>query len=134
MSIAYKKSQRTSNNRKSCHHIMNLYCAARYHHMTVTFSHSLLSHYCHMMYSHWNILIVKSLSHDRLTLCLSRLLYAVLTLCRTPLIDFCGINNFVILFAHKEIHKLTWISPNQRAKKQIEIEWQVATILTRCTF
>ena len=28
MSTAYKKSQRTSNNRISCHHIMNLYCAA----------------------------------------------------------------------------------------------------------
>ena len=30
--------------------------------------------------------------------------------------DFCGINNFVILFAHKEVHKFTWISPNQRDK------------------
>ena len=45
---------------------------------------------------------------------------AVLTLCRTRLIDFCGISNFVILFAHKEIHKLCWISPNQRGKKQID--------------
>ncbi|KAK2138638.1 hypothetical protein NP493_7390g00001 [Ridgeia piscesae] len=44
---------------------------------------------------------------------------AVLTLCRTRLIDFFGINNIIILFAHKETHKLTWISPNQRDKKQI---------------
>ena len=34
MSIVYKKSQRTSNNRISCHHIVNLYYAAFYHHMT----------------------------------------------------------------------------------------------------
>ena len=73
-----------------------------------------------MMYSHWIKPIVTLLSDDILTLCLSRLLYTVLRLCRTRLIDFCGINNFVILFAHKEIHKLTWISPNQRDKKQID--------------
>ena len=39
------------------------------------------------------------------------------------LIDFCGLNNFVVggtLLAHKEIHKLTWISPNQRDKNQID--------------
>ena len=45
---------------------------------------------------------------------------AVLTLCRTRLIDFFGINNIIILFAHKETQKLTWISPNQRDKKQID--------------
>ena len=45
---------------------------------------------------------------------------AVLTLCRTRLIDFFGINNIIILFAQKETHKLTWISPNQRDKKQID--------------
>ena len=45
---------------------------------------------------------------------------AVLTLCRTRLIDLFGINNIIILFAHKETHKLTWISPNQRDKKQID--------------
>ena len=73
-----------------------------------------------MMYSHWTILIVTLLSHDILTLCLSRLLYALLTLCHTRLIDFCGITNFVILSAHKEIHKVTWISPNQRDMKQID--------------
>ena len=73
-----------------------------------------------MMYSHWTILIVTLLLHDIFTLCVSRLLYAVLTLCHTRLIDFCGINNFVILFAHKEIHKLTWISRNQRDNKQID--------------
>ena len=55
-------------------------------------------------------------SHAVLTLCHMLLSHAVLTLCHTRLIDFCGINNFIILFAHKEIHKLTWISPNQRDK------------------
>ena len=45
---------------------------------------------------------------------------AALTLCRTRLIDFFGINNIIILFAHKETQKLTWISPNQRDKKQID--------------
>ena len=30
------------------------------------------------------------------------------------------INNFIIRLAHKEIHKLTWISPNQRDKKQTD--------------
>jgi len=31
------------------------------------------------------------------------------------LVDFCGVINLVIkdtLFAHKEVHKLTYISPN----------------------
>ena len=122
MSVTYKKSQRTSNNRKSCHHIYNelVLCCTLPSHDIVTFSRILLSHYCHMMYSHWTILIVTLLLHDIFTLCVSRLLYAVLTLCHTRLIDFCGINNFVILFAHKEIHKLTWISPNQRDNKQID--------------
>ena len=122
MSAAYRKSQRTSNNRKSCHHIYNelVLCCTLPSHDIVTFSRILLSHYCHMMYSHWTILIVTLLLHDIFTLCVSRLLYAVLTLCHTRLIDFCGINNFVLLFAHKEIHKLTWISPNQRDNKQID--------------
>ena len=123
MSAAYEKSQRTSNNRKSCHHIYNelVLCCTLPSHDIVTFSRILLSHYyCHMvmMYSLWTILIVTLLLHDIFTLCVSRLLYAVLTLCHTRLIDFCGINNFVILFAHKEIHKLTWIEalvlPNVR--------------------
>ena len=60
------------------------------------------------------------LSHAVLTLCRMLLSNAVLTLCRTRLIDFFGINNIIILFAHKETHKLTWISPNQRDKKQID--------------
>ncbi|KAK2171279.1 hypothetical protein NP493_1084g00011 [Ridgeia piscesae] len=42
------------------------------------------------------------LSHAVLTLCHMLLSNAVLTLCHIRLIDFFGINNFVILFAHKE--------------------------------
>ena len=67
MSIVYKKSQRTSNNRISCHHIVNLYYAAFYHHMTdshfpvfyclitVTGPYS-LSRYCHITYLHYAFL------------------------------------------------------------------------------
>ena len=95
MSIVYKKNQRTSNNRISCHHIMNLYygvCCILPSHDVVIFSCILLSHYCH-----WTILIVTLLSHYILTLCLSRmsnalftlchirLTHAILTLCRTQL-------------------------------------------------
>ncbi|XP_062620528.1 uncharacterized protein LOC134282096 [Saccostrea cucullata] len=39
------------------------------------------------------------------------------------LAEFCGYNNFVIggtLFPHKDIHKLTWISPGRRGKNQID--------------
>ena len=85
MSIVYKKSQRTSNNRISCHHVVNLYyprevCCILPSHDVVTFSCILLSYYCH-----WTILIVTLLSHYILTLCLSRLSYALLTLCHIRL-------------------------------------------------
>ena len=55
-------------------------------------------------------------SYATVTCCTYIVLYSTVT----RLIDFCGINNFVILCSHKEIHKLTWISPNQRDKKEID--------------
>ena len=67
-----------------------------------------------MLYLHCVLLYV--CCHAVLTLCHMLLSHAILTLCRTRLTDFCGNNNFVILFAHKEVHKFTWISPNQRDK------------------
>jgi len=39
------------------------------------------------------------------------------------LVEFCSMNNLVIdgtLFQHREIHKLTWSSPNGRVKNQID--------------
>jgi len=39
------------------------------------------------------------------------------------LADICGLNDLVIgdtIFEHKEIHKLTWISPNGNVKNQID--------------
>ena len=39
------------------------------------------------------------------------------------LVDLSGTNNLVIggtIFPHREIHKLTWISPNGRDKNQID--------------
>jgi hypothetical protein len=39
------------------------------------------------------------------------------------LVDLCGTNNLVIggtIFPHREIHRLTWISPNGRDKNQID--------------
>ena len=46
--------------------------------------------------------------------------YAIVTCCTYIVPYSTDTNNFVILFAHKQIHKLTWISPNQRDKKQID--------------
>ena len=37
--------------------------------------------------------------------------------------DFCGLNNMIIggtIFAHKDIHKYTWISPDRKTKNQID--------------
>ncbi|VDI59975.1 Hypothetical predicted protein [Mytilus galloprovincialis] len=39
------------------------------------------------------------------------------------LVDFCSTNNLVVggsIFPHKDIHKLTWYSPNLRDKNQID--------------
>ena len=94
-------------------------------HGELTLCCTLLSHdvlkLCSTLLSHAMLtLCLILLSQAVLTLCHMLLSHAVLTLCRTRLIEFCGVNNFVTLFAYKEIHKLTWISPNQRDKKQID--------------
>ena len=94
-------------------------------HGLLTLCRTLLSHtmltLCRTLLSRAILTLCHTLlSHSVLTMCHMLLPDVVLTLCRTRLIDFCGISNFVILFAHKEIHKLSWISPNQRGKKQID--------------
>ena len=112
-----------------CHirltHAIFTLCCTQLSYAKLTLCHTLLSHdvltLCRTLLSHAIlILCLNLLSHAVLTLCHMLLSNAVLTLCHIRLIDFFGINNFVILFAHKETHKLTWISPNQRDKKQID--------------
>ena len=99
-------------------------CCTLLSHDVLTLCRTLLSHamltLCHTLLSSAILTLCLTLLSDAvLTLCHMLLSHAVLTLCRTRLIEFSAINNFVILFSHKEIHKLTWISPNQRDKKQI---------------
>ena len=112
-----------------CHirltHAIFTLCCTQLSYAKLTLCHTLLSHdvltLCRTLLSHAIlILCFNLLSHAVLTLCHMLLSNAVLTLCHIRLIDFFGINNFVILFAHKETHKLTWISTNQRDKKQID--------------
>jgi hypothetical protein len=86
MSIAYKKSQRTSNNRISCHHIMNLYCAAL---SIITWNSHIFPYSTVSLLSHGVLTLDHTLCHVTvtwiITLCLSRMLYALLTLCRIRL-------------------------------------------------
>ena len=72
----------------------------------------------------------------RITHCLAGLVRSVILFYRSIYLDFydvlmfynviyimpysTDINNFIILLAHKEIHKRIWISPNQRDKKQTD--------------
>ena len=111
-------------------HTLQLYgeltlCYTLLSHDVLTLCRTLMSHVmltlCRTLLSHAILtLCLTLLSHAVFTLCHMLLSHAVLTLCHTRLIEICGINNFVILFAYKEIHKLTSISPNQREKKQID--------------
>ena len=112
-----------------CHirltHAIFTLCCTQLSYAILTLCHTLRSQAiltpCHTLLSHDVLTLCRTLlSHAILTLCFNLLSHAVLTLCHMLLIDFFGINNFVILFAHKETHKLTWISPNQRDKKQID--------------
>ena len=58
--------------------------------------------------------------YSTLSCCIYIVSYATVTCC-TYIVPYSNdINNFVILFEHKEIHKLTWISPNQRDKNKID--------------
>ena len=88
------------------------------------------------------------LSHAVLTLCHVLLSHVVLSLCRSRLIELCGINNFVILFAHKKKYtnvlgshltketrnKLTTLSlasgDDPYKMYVLEEEWMLATITT----
>ena len=58
--------------------------------------------------------------YSTLSCCTYIVSYTIVT-CYTYIVQYStDTNNFVILFAHKEIHKLTWISLNQKDKKQID--------------
>ena len=58
--------------------------------------------------------------YSTLSCCTYIVSYAIVTCCTYIVPYSTDTNNFVFLFAHKEIHKLTWISPNQTDKKQID--------------
>ena len=58
--------------------------------------------------------------YSTLSCCTYIVSYAIVTCCTYIVPYSTYTNNFVILFAHKEIHKLPWISPNQTDKKQID--------------
>jgi len=48
--------------------------------------------------------------------------------------DFCEQNDFVIgstIFPHLNIHKITWISPDQKTKNQIDI-WLYHSVADGC--
>ena len=59
-------------------------------------------------------------SYSTLSCCTYIVSYAIVTCCTYIVPYSTDTNNFVILFAYKEMHKLTWISPNQTDKKQID--------------
>ena len=108
-------------------HALLTLCFNLHSHAVLTLCHMLLSHdvftlcllYCHMPYLLCTLIYSLTL-YLHCVICYCQMLYLHSTLCHIRLIDFFGINNFVILLAHKETHKLTWISPNQRDKKQID--------------
>ena len=107
MSIVYKKSQRTSNNRISCHHIVNLYyprevCCILPSHDVVTFSCILLSYYCH-----WTILIVTLLSHYILTLCLFSTV-----ICFTYIVPYLTYSCYTYTVAYSIVECHTYIVPH----------------------
>ena len=58
--------------------------------------------------------------YSTLSCCTYIVSYAIVTRCTYIVPYSTDTNNFVILFPHKEIHKLTWISPNQIDKKRID--------------
>ena len=58
--------------------------------------------------------------YSTLSCCTYIVSYAIVPCCTYIVPYSTDTNNFVILFAHNEIHKLTWISPNETDKKQID--------------
>ena len=57
---------------------------------------------------------------------------------RERLVEFCTTNDLVIsgtLFPHREIHKITWCSPNDRDSNQIDhllIKWKMVGFSSGC--
>ena len=96
-------------------------CCTLLSHDVLTLCHTLLS-YAMLYIMPYSTVTCQTfiVPHSTLSCCTYIVSYATVTCC-TYIVPYSNdINNFIILFEHKEIHKLTWISPNQRDKNQID--------------